>query len=267
VVGELLRSGASVRALARSPAKADLPAEVEIVGGDLTAPESLDAALAGAGAVFLLWTAPPDTAAAVIDRIGARASRVVLLSSPHNVPHPFFQQPNRMAVFHAELDRRIAGSGIPFTILRPGMFAANTRDWWAATIRAGEPVRWPYGAAETAPIDERDIAAVAARALTGGGHAGREYVLTGPESLSQARQVETIGQVIGRDVRFEELTPDEFRRATAGAWPAPAVEMLLNAWSATIGHRAYVTSTVAEVTGSPARTFGQWAADHAGAFR
>ena len=46
------------------------------------------------------------------------------------------------------------------------MFAANTLHWWAPQIRAGDVVRWPYGAVETAPIDERDIAAVAVRALT-----------------------------------------------------------------------------------------------------
>ena len=99
------------------------------------------------------------------------------------------------------------------------MFASNARFWWAATIRDGDVVRWPYGAAETAPIDERDIAAVAARALYEDGHAGGDYVLTGPESLSQAEQVSIIGDAIGRRIRFEELSPEEFRRETAGSWP------------------------------------------------
>ena len=138
--------------------------------------------------------------------------------------------------------------------------------WWAASIRDGDVVRWPYGAAETAPIDERDIAAVAARALYENGHAGGDYVLTGPESLSQAEQVSIIGDAIGRRIQFEELSPEEFRRQTAGRWPGPVVEMLLAAWRATIGRRAFVTSTVSDVLRSPARTFRQWAADHAAAF-
>jgi uncharacterized protein YbjT (DUF2867 family) len=130
----------------------------------------------------------------------------------------------------------------------------------------GDVVRWPYGAAETAPIDERDVAAVAARALYEDGHTGGDYVLTGPESLSQAEQVSVIGAVLGRQIRFEELSPEEFRRETAGTWPGPVVEMLLDAWGATIGRPAFVTSTVADVVGAPARMFRQWVSDHADAF-
>ena len=216
-------------------------------------------------AVFLLWTAPPATAPAVVERLASHARRVVLLSSPHRTPHPFFQQPNPMAAFHAELERLIADAGLESTIVRPGMFASNTRPWWASMIREGDVVRWPYGAAETAPIDERDIAAVAARALYEDRHAGGDYVLTGPESLSQAEQVTLIGEAIGRRLRFEELSPEEFRRA--GGMPGPIADMLLNAWRAALGRPAFVTSTVADVVGSPARTFRQWAADHADAFR
>src|SRR5262249_36583921 len=154
------------------PEAAALPPEVEVVAGDLTLPESLEAALAGVGAVFLLWTAPPATAPAVIQRIARQAKRTVLLSSPHQTPHPFFRQPNPMAAFHAELERLTASSGLAATILRPAMFASNAVVWWASSIRNGDAVRWPYGSAQTAPIDERDIAAVAARALCDEGHAG-----------------------------------------------------------------------------------------------
>lgn len=266
VVDELLNAGESVRALTRQPATAQLPASVDVVGGDFTATESLDAALRGVETVFLVWTAPPTTVPAVIEKLASRARRVVLLSSPHQTAHPFFQQPNPMARFHADIERQIAASGLGSTIIRPGMFASNTKFWWGAMMRAGDLVRWPYGAAETAPIDERDIAAVAARALCDDRHVGGDYVLTGPESLSQADQVGIIGAAIGRAIRFEELSPDEFRRETAGVWPAAAVDMLMTAWQATIGHRAYLTSAVSDVLGSPARTFRQWAADNAAAF-
>ena len=267
VVAQLLAAGVPVRALTRRPDAAGLPAAVEVVAGDLTVPDSLDAALQGVEAVFLLWTAPPDTAPAVVERLASHARRVVFLSSPHKTPHPFFQQPNPMARFHAHVERLIAAAGLESTIIRPGMFASNAQFWWAPAIRDGDVVRWPYGAAETAPIDERDIAAVAARALYEEGHTGGDYVLTGPESLSQAEQVSVIGVALGRQIRFEELSPEEFRRETAGRWPGPVVDMLLAAWGATIGRPAFVTSTVADVVGSPPRTFRQWAADHADAFR
>jgi uncharacterized protein YbjT (DUF2867 family) len=255
-----------VRAVTRRPAAARLPAAVEVVSGDLTVPESLDAGLQGVSAVFLVWTASPTTAQAVVERLATHTRRVVFLSSPHRTPHPFFQQPNPLAVLHADLERLIAAAGLASTIIRPGMFASNVLAWWAGQIRSGDVVRWPYGAAETAPIDERDIAAVAARALYEDGHAGADYVLTGPESLSQAEQVSIIGAAIGRRLQFEELSPEDFRRETAGSWPGPVVDMLMAAWSATIGRPAFVTSTVSDVVGRSPRTFHQWAADHAAAF-
>jgi uncharacterized protein YbjT (DUF2867 family) len=266
VVGLLLDAGVPVRALTRRPGAAALPADVEVVTGDLTVPESLDAGLRGAGAVFLVWAAPPATAPAVVERLAAHARRVVFLSSPHQTPHPFFQQPNPMAVLHADIERLIAAAGLESVIIRPGMFASNALFWWAPAIRAGGAVRWPYGAAETAPVDDRDVAAVAARALQEDGHAGGDYLLTGPESLSQAEQVSIIGDVLGRRIKFEELSPDEFRTETEGSWPRPAVDMLLAAWGATLGRPALVTSTVSGILGSAPRSFRQWAADHATAF-
>ncbi|MET7543030.1 NAD(P)H-binding protein [Streptomyces sp. NPDC005349] len=267
VIAELLAAGMPVRALTRTPAAAGLPANVEVVAGDFTEPESLDPALRGVGSVFLLWTAPPATAEAVVERLASHTRRVVFLSSPHQTPHPFFRQPNPMARLHAEIERLITAAGLESTLIRPGMFNSNARLWWAPTIRDGGVIRWPHGAAETAPIDERDLAAVAARTLFEEGHSGGDYVLTGPESLSQAEQVAVIGDVLGRQIPFEELSPDEFRRATEGIWPGPAVEMLLDAWGATVGCPAYVTSTVADIVGAPARTFRQWVSEHADAFR
>ena len=266
VITHLLHEGVPVRALTRRPGVAGLPAEVEIASGDLTVPESLDAPLQGVSAVFLVWTAPPASAPAVIERLAMDSRRVVFLSSPHQTPHPFFQQPNPLAAFHARVERLIAAAGVPSTIIRPGMFASNTLLWWGKPIRNGDVVRWPYGAAETAPIDELDVASVAARALYEDGHAGGDYVLTGPESLSQAAQLRIIGDALGRRIQFQELSAEEFRRETAGRWPGPVVDMLLAAWGATIGHPAFVTSTVSDIVGSPARTFRQWAADHAARF-
>ncbi|MFE5403300.1 NAD(P)H-binding protein [Streptomyces sp. NPDC056580] len=267
VVNQLLDAGVPVRALTRRPeAAATLPGKAEVFTGDLTVPESLDPALSGAGAVFLVWTAPPQTVEPVVERLAAHVRRVVFLSSPHRTPHPFFQQPNPMAVLHAEIERLVAATGLESTILRPGMFASNSLAWWAPAIRAGEVVRWPYGAAESAPVDDRDIAAVAARALCQDGYAGGDYVLTGAESLTQAAQIHVIGDALGRRIAFEEMTPDEFRRLSGGTAPSPAAEMLLAAWSAAVGQPAYITTAVADILGTTPRTFRQWAVDHAGAF-
>ena len=267
VVDLLAAAGVPVRALThRSEAAATWPADVEVVTGDLSVPESLDAGLRGVGAVFLVWTAPPATVPAVVERLATCARHVVFLSSPHQTPHPFFQQPNPLAALHADIERLIGVAGLESTIIRPGMLASNTLFWWAAAIRAGDVVRWPYGAAETAPVDDRDVAAVAARTLYHDGHAGGDYVLTGPESLSQAEQVSIIGDVLGRRIRFDELSPDEFLSETEGSAPRQVVDMLLAAWRATTGRPAFITSTVSDILGSAPRSFRQWVTDHADAF-
>jgi len=267
VLRRLAATGAQVRALARNPGAARLPSQVEVVRGDLTLSETLDGCLDGIDAVFLVWTAPAAAAAPVLERIAKHARRIVFLSAPLKTAHPLFQQPNPLRAMFEQIEQLIETSGLQWTFLRPGMFAANALSWWAPQIRAGDVVRWPHLAATTAPIDERDIAAVAVRVLCEDGHAGAEYVLTGPQSLSQFEQVSAIGCVIGRSLRIEEISPDEARRELLAVAPAVAVNMLLQAWAAAIGQPAHVTSTVAEITGAPPHTFLDWATDNAPEFR
>jgi uncharacterized protein YbjT (DUF2867 family) len=266
VLSQLPRTGVRVRAMARNPQTAALPPHVDVLRGDLTLPETLNECLAGIDTVFLVWTAPPATVAPALERIVKHARRIVFLSSPYKTAHPFFQQPNLVRALHAEVERLIEASGRQWTFLRPGMFSSNALFWWAPQIRAGDVVRWPYLAAPTAPIDERDIAAVAVRALCEDGHAGADYVLTGPQSLSQFEQISTIGHVSGRSLRIEEMSPEEALREPLALMPAFVVNMLLDAWAAAVGQPAFVTSTVAEITGAPARAFHDWAADHAAEF-
>ena len=270
VLSQLPVAGGRVRALVRNPRTAGLPPHVDVVRGDLTAADTLDECLDGIDAVFLVWTAPPAAVIPALERIAKHARRIVFLSSPYKTAHPFFQkaQPNPSSALHAEIERLIETSGRQWTFLRPGMFAANALSWWAPRIRAGgDVVRWPHAAAPTAPIHERDIAAVAVRALCEEAHAGAEYVLTGPQSLSQFEQISAIGDVIGRSLRMEEISPEDARSELLTLMPGFVVKMLLDAWAAAIGQPALVTSTVAEITGAPARTFRDWAADHAAEFR
>jgi uncharacterized protein YbjT (DUF2867 family) len=261
VLSQLVTMGARARVLVRNPEAARFPPQVEMVRGDLTLPETLDACFDGIDSVFLVWTAPPATVAAVLERIAKGVRRIVFLSAPLKTAHPFFQQPNPVRAMAEQIEQLIETSGLDWTFLRPGVFAGNARHWWVPQIRAGDVVRWPYLSVPTAPIDERDIATVAVRTLCEDGHAGAEYVLTGPQSLTQLEQVSTIGRVIGRSLQIEEISPEEARSELR----IPA--LLLNAWAAALGQPAFVTSTVAEITGRPARTFLDWATDHAAEFR
>jgi len=88
-------------------------------------------------------------------------------------------------------------------------------------------------------------------------------MITGPESLTQRELVRTIGEAIGRPLRFEELSPDAARQDVLATWPGAVADMLLSAYAAAVGRPSHVTTTVADVTGTPARTFREWAVEHA----
>lgn len=268
VLSQLTAAGRQVRALTRNTETVRFPSDVELVRGDLTVPESLDRCLEGIDTAFLVWTAPLGTVAPVLGRIAKHARRIVFLSSPHKTAHPLFQkpQPNPTATLHKQIEQWIENSEMEWTFLRPGMLAANALRWWAPQIRAGDVVRWPYLAVPTAPIHERDIAAVAVRALCEDGHARAEYVLTGSQSLTQLEQLSQIGRVIGRSLRIEEISPEQARRKLFNLWPAAVANMLLDAWAGAIGQPAFVTSTVKEITGTPACTFLDWITGHAAEF-
>src|SRR5438046_1097623 len=268
VVCQLAATGARCRAMVRNPDAAGLPPQVEVVRGDLTVSETLDRCLQDIDTVFLVWVAPPAAAPGALERIAKHARRIVFLTAPLKTPHPFFQQPNPARDLAERIERLIETSGMAWTFLRAGIFAGNARHFWGPQIRAGDVVRWPYLDARTAPTDERDLAAVAVRVLREERHAGAEYVVTGPQSLTQAEQVHTIGRAIGRSLRVEEMSPDEARSELLPILGSlTVVNMLLSAWAAAIGQPAFVTSTCAELTGAPPRTFFEWATDHAAEFR
>ncbi len=262
VVSQLLDVGVAVRAMTRDPDTAELPAGVDVVRGDLSDPVALEARLDGVDAVFLIWPfvavqQATDLAPVVMDAIARHARRIVYLSA-HAAEQP--------GTFWAIVEDAIEGSGAEWTFLRPSGFAANTR-MWAEQIDRGDVVRWPYGAAARSLIHERDIAAVAVRALIEEGHAGARYVLTGPTTVTQAEQVRAIGQAIGRPLRWEEVPPGAVRDDLAAAiGDASFADGALDAWAGFVEEPELVTSTVQDVTGEPARTFGQWATDHAADF-
>jgi len=268
LVEQLDARGAALRVLVRDPARATgLPAAAERVVGDLMDPASLSGAFAGAERLFLLVpgiAVEPvagilDAAAeAGIEHIVYLSSYVVAVADP--VP--------AMGRWHAERERLIRASGIPFTFLRPSGFMTNALDW-LPTIRGDGTVLDPVGPGRAAPIDPADIAEVATATLTAGDHAGREYVLTGGEALTVAEQVAILSAAIGRDltVRSAATPEDAVRfRYPDGAPPALAdalVEGLRLMRADTVG---VLTDVVRDLLGRPPRTFADWCARNARAF-
>ncbi|MEV0402946.1 NAD(P)H-binding protein [Actinoallomurus sp. NPDC050550] len=263
LVTRLSAAGVPVRALTRDPETAVLPEGVAAIAGDLADPDSLEAALKDVESVFLVWPfLTAEQAPGVLETIGRHARRVVYLSSL-GVDDDAERQADLINQFHADMERLIEKSGLEWTFLRAGTFAANALGW-AEQVRAGDVVHYPFDGAK-AIIHEADIAAVAARTLTEDGHVGAKHILTGPEALTTVERVRTIGEAIGRTLRFEKTPARAAReRMLADGWPPTLVDALL---SAPDDQPAVVTSTVEEITGAPARTFRDWAVEHADAFR
>ena len=162
VLSQLAPMAVHVRALVRNPSVARLPTQVEVVCGDLTVPESLDRCLDGIDAVFLVWTAPAPAIAPALKRIAKHARRIVLLSAPLKTAHPLFQQSNPLRVMFGQIEQLIETSGVEWTIVRPGMFAANALSWWAPQIRSGDVVT-PEGVVRgDVAVAGETIAAIAA---------------------------------------------------------------------------------------------------------
>ncbi len=251
VVEGLLDAGVKVRAAGRDPRAVRVPAGVEVVAADLADPATLPAALAGVSRVFL-YNEPQGVDGFVEAARAAGVAHVVLLSSA-SVAGP---EDNPIARWHLATERPLADSGIPYTFVRPGAFATNTLRW-SAQVRTGT-VRLPYPGSHSTPIHERDIAAVATRALTGDSLMNAAPLLSGPESLTQERQVELIGEAIGRTLTCEELPPEEAR----GIVP----DVLLAYLAAGDGRPMPVETAVEDITGRPALTYARWARDHAADF-
>ncbi|MGC0421240.1 NAD(P)H-binding protein [Embleya sp. AB8] len=268
LVRELDAKGAKLRILVRDPARAaTLPERAERVVGDLGEPATLTPAFDGVDELFLLTPGigTAHTAHAVSAAKAAGVSHIVHLSSINVIGDPM----PAMGRWHHQREEIVCGSGIPATILRPGGFTTNALEW-APTIRAEGYVLDPVGPGRFAPIDPADIAAVAALVLTENGHQGEEYALTGNEALTVTEQVRIIAEAVGRDIEVRAAaTPAQ---AVRSRFPDGAPQALADAITEgftlmradTVGFR---TDTVERLLGRGPRTFADWCARNADAFR
>jgi uncharacterized protein YbjT (DUF2867 family) len=265
LVNLLIQTGEKVAAVTRNPAAAILPPGALVVSGDASRPATLSSALRGVRAMFLNPAAVGDAIAELLwlaRRQGVE--RVVLLSA---LTVQYGGGERRFADQFKAQEDAVKASGLPCTMLRCSDFAANTLAW-APQIRYSCVVRGAYGDAATSPIHERDVAAVGACALLHREHAGRSYVLTGPQSLSQRDKVRLIGQALGRDLLWEEISPEQVRRAMlAQGLPAEVPDRMLGYLADHVQRPGPLSSVVEQILGRQALTFARWAIDHAAAFR
>ncbi|MYY09972.1 NAD(P)H-binding protein [Streptomyces sp. SID4919] len=266
VVRQLLAEGRAVRALVRTPETAGFPDEVEVVQGDLTSPGTVGTAAEGVSAAFLLWPSLPlADAPAVVEALAKGTERIVYLSSA-GVEEDKEEQGDPINQFHAGLERLIEKSGVRWTFLRSTSFASSLLEW-RDQVREGV-VREAFGEATRTLVHEADIAAVAVRALTGDAYSGQKLMLSGAAPISQIEQVRIIGEIVGKEVRFEEVPLDTLReQMRSEGWEDPDIDGMFAAYATMATMDQPVWNTVEEVTGRPARTFPEWVADHVQDFR
>jgi uncharacterized protein YbjT (DUF2867 family) len=259
LVKALATAGEQVTAVSRTiPGQA--ASGVRYHQADMSDPETLKPALDGADAVFLL-TAPGFLAngdlADVMNVVRAAGiARVVLLSSQGvgTKRHP------------AQLEDVVKSSGLEWTMLRPGNFNSNAFQW-AESVRSDRTIAAPFGDVGLPAVDPADIAEVAAVVLRESGHAGATYTLTGPEPISPRQQAGAIGNALGEPVRFVELSRDEARSRMLQFMPEPVVESTLDILGTPTPDEQSATPDVEKIVGRPPRSFAEWAARNADAFR
>ena len=269
LVAQLLARGAKVRAISRHPNTAGLPDEAEVVEADPSRPESLHECFDGITAIFLNARAVKTAAPEVLNLAKeAGLVRAVALAAA-NVDEDHARQPSRWrGDFNAELERAVMASGLEGVSLRPTEYASNYLGLWAAQLHSGHIIRAPYGASQHAPIDERDIAAIAVEALLTDRLLGQKVPLTGPRSQSTRELADTIAEAVGRPIRFEEIPPEVAGQAMlAQGFPEGFVTGYMLLQAEAVDRPAPITHKGEEILGRPATDFATWAADHAESFQ
>lgn len=272
VARKLHKRGEPIRVLVRDPAKTSWFGEnTQVVIGSFDRPETLDAALTGIERIFLASFDSPNqcelqtNVLTAAQRHGVR--HIVRIST--NGIHEFLHLP--IFIWHYDCERSLEKSGLAFTHLRPDWVMQNFLPSSSATPVVKGKIRLPAGDGRVSFVDARDVAAVAVEALTGEGHQGKAYELTGPDALSHSDVANQLSAATGRNIVYENISPEiyEQERRTEG-WSDAAVETMAALFAemrAKPNNDPAVTNTVQTVTGRSPFSFENFARDYADEFR
>lgn len=270
VARQLLRAGVTVRALVRDTHRADwlVPLGAEVIRGDLDKPDCLDLALRNVESALLCTGASP--------RLVEQHARFVASAKQQGVRHIVrisvlgadLNSPVVLGRLHAQCECILQQSGLGFTHLRPHLFMQNFLDsmgrsaWERNLYGSMGTVRIPF-------VDVRDVAAVAVATLTGPGHFGKTYDLTGPKALSMNDVARELAARTGRVVTYVDLPPQSFFefmvRLGTEEWLARDYATLHTVFAH--GPCSTPTTAVQDITGRSAIPFERFVQDHAHMFR
>jgi len=261
LIGELLARGEQVRVLVRAGESASsLPMSAAAVTGDLADEGSLVTAMEGVQRVFLLSSPHSDAVSWHRNAIDAARRTQVQLLVRSSILGADRESPAEFISAHTACDRYLEGSGLAYVIVRPNLFLQNLPESTIPSVDASGSFYVDAGEARISMVDTRDVAAVAAVALTQPGHAGAHYDVTGPQALSYADVAAKLTTAMGRQISYVNVPDDAVRQALLAAgldgWFANALVGLYQDYrrSGSDGYAAQVTSTVRRLTGRPARS-------------
>jgi len=266
---QLLARGAKLRAIVRNEAKAAglKAAGVELVVGDVADSDTVKRALNGVEKAFL--TLPNGRHQEVQEKQftdlakAAGVKQLVKMSSMEAVAHAESPIPKA----HWAVEEHIRASGLAWTMVKPNFFMQNLLSS-AAGIKANRRFSLPMGNGTTGMADIRDIGSVCAEVLTGKGHAGKSYEITGPEVLTFNQVAERFSAVLGAKVDYVPMPMDQFRERMKNVlepWHLNAVCELFRE-IAEIG-LDHTTGTFRQLLGREPRSVTQFIQDHVALFR
>jgi uncharacterized protein YbjT (DUF2867 family) len=267
VVRELTGREVALRAFVDDldEARQVLPEGTDAVEGDYERPATVAAAMTGVDQVFLVAPGSPRLVAQEANVIDAAVAhgvrRIVKVSGLGAATDSAFS----ITRWHAESEHRLRGCGLNFTILRPNFFMQNFLFMFAPRIVREGAIYAPVGDGGISMVDCRDVAAVAAAVLTAPGHDGATYAVTGPQALTMTEAGRVVSTVTGRPIHHVDLSPEQaLRDMVEHGVREPFAEALLGLFAFfREGRGAVVTDVVAEVAGTPPRTFERFVGEHA----
>lgn len=262
LVPTLLHQGVNVRAFVRDEAKARPWAEkgAEIAVGDLNEPETIQPAVEGVDKIYLCtWNGPTQ-----LQHVENVVNAARQAGNPHIVRHSMWgSEKSRIVQQGEEAEQTVKASGLPWTILQPTFFMQNLMGT-AQTIASDGVFYWDLDDAEVAMIDVRDVADSAAGALTGTGHEGQTYILTGPEAISLHDAADAFSDVLDKDVNYVPVPHEAALESRLDMgfpeWIARGYGELMEGFIEGFADRAH--RGVEKLTGRPPRSFEQFARDH-----
>ena len=269
VVKRLSARRVPVRAMVRRPPVQahEASSSVEYITADFEDPVSLRRALDGIERAFLVTNSSERTEAqqlGFVDVARTAGLRHIVYLSQLNATK---NSPVRFLRYHAVVEDAISSTGIAFTHLRPNLFMQGYLAFRSSIASTGQFFA-PVGDAAVSIVDVRDIAAVAAAALTESGHEGKIYDVTGPEALTHTGMASQLSDALGKQVAFIDISESAMREALIGhGFPEWQAEGLIEDYAHyRRGEASSVSSAVLDVTGQPARAFLTFARDFRDAF-